>query len=106
MLVNGETASAAEIVAGAIADDGAGTLVGTRTFGKGVVQSVFPLPDESALKITTARYTTPKGRDIEGIGILPDAIVPEPAGSAEGDPATDPTTCGRLANPPGPGWPP
>jgi carboxyl-terminal processing protease len=89
-LIDGDTASAAEIVAGAIQDDGVGTLVGTRTFGKGVVQSVFPLPDGSAFKVTTARYTTPKGRDIDGVGIAPDVAVSQPAGTTHGDPATDP----------------
>jgi carboxyl-terminal processing protease len=90
VLIDGDTASAAEIVAGAIQDDGAGTLVGTRSFGKGVVQSVFPLPDGSAFKVTTARYTTPKGRDIDGFGITPDVAVSQPAGATRGDPATDP----------------
>ena len=90
VLIDGDTASAAEIVAGAIQDDGVGTLVGTRTFGKGVVQSVFPLPDGSAFKVTTARYTTPKGRDIDGVGIAPDVAVSQPAGTTRGDPATDP----------------
>jgi carboxyl-terminal processing protease len=90
VLVDGDTASAAEIVAGAIQDDGAGTLVGTRTFGKGVVQSVFPLPDGSAVKLTTARYTTPKGRDIDKVGITPDVPIAEPPGSTVGDPETDP----------------
>ncbi len=90
VLVDGDTASAAEIVAGAIQDDGLGTLVGTRTFGKGLVQSVFPLPDGSAVKMTTARYTTPKGRDIDRTGLEPDIVVAEPAGSAFGDPGTDP----------------
>jgi carboxyl-terminal processing protease len=90
VLVDGDTASAAEIVAGAIQDDGIGTIVGTRTFGKGVVQSVFPLPDGSAFKVTTARYTTPKGRDIDRIGIKPDVTVDEPPDAKRGDPASDP----------------
>jgi carboxyl-terminal processing protease len=97
VLVDGDTASAAEIVAGAIQDDAAGTLVGARTFGKGVVQSVFPLPDGSAVKLTTARYTTPKGRDIDRRGILPDIAVPEPPGSVVGDPAQDPQLARALA---------
>jgi carboxyl-terminal processing protease len=90
VLVDGDTASAAEIVAGAIQDDGVGTILGTRTFGKGVVQSVYPLPDGSAFKVTTARYTTPKGRDIDGVGITPDIVVQEPPNANRGDPATDP----------------
>jgi carboxyl-terminal processing protease len=97
VLVDGDTASAAEIVAGAIQDDAVGTLVGTRTFGKGLVQSVFPLPDGSAIKMTTARYTTPKGRDIDRVGIEPDVLVPEPPGSRPGDPATDPQLARALA---------
>lgn len=97
VLVDGDTASAAEIVAGALQDDKVGTLVGTRTFGKGLVQSVFPLPDGSAIKMTTARYTTPKGRDIDRVGIEPDVVVPEPPGSRLGDPATDPQLARALA---------
>ena len=90
VLVDGDTASAAEIVAGALQDDRIATLVGTRTFGKGVVQSVYPLPDGSAFKVTTARYTTPKGRDIDRVGIAPDVVVEEPQDAKRGDPATDP----------------
>ena len=96
VLVDGDTASAAEIVAGAVQDDRAGTIVGVRTFGKGLVQSVFPLPDGSALKITTARYTTPAGRDIDRVGIVPDVLVTEPAGAVRGDPATDPQLARAL----------
>jgi carboxyl-terminal processing protease len=96
VLVDGDTASAAEIVAGAIQDDGLGTIVGTRTFGKGLVQSIFPLPDGSALKVTTARYVTPQGHDIDGVGIRPDVEVAEPSGSREGDPAADPQLAAAL----------
>lgn len=96
VLVDGDTASAAEIVAGAIQDHRAGTLVGARTFGKGVVQSVFPLPDGSAIKMTTARYTTPSGRDIDHSGIAPDVAVAEPPGSRLGDPAADPQLARAL----------
>ena len=69
VLVNGHTASASEITAGAIQDTGVGTIIGEKTFGKGVVQSIFPLPDKSAVKITTARYLTPHNRDINHLGI-------------------------------------
>lgn len=75
VLVNEFTASASEITSGAIQDSGAGVLIGTRTFGKGVVQTIYPLPDGSAIKITTARYLTPNGRDINSVGIQPDINV-------------------------------
>jgi carboxyl-terminal processing protease len=75
ILVNKYTASASEITAGALQDYHLATLVGTRTFGKGVVQSIYPMPDQSALKITTARYVTPLGRDIQHRGIEPDVVV-------------------------------
>ena len=75
LLVNRYTASASEITAGAVQDYGVGTLVGEKTFGKGVVQSLYTLPDKGALKITTARYVTPKGRDIHHKGIVPDVLV-------------------------------
>ncbi|GAC1444171.1 MAG: hypothetical protein NVSMB59_10280 [Vulcanimicrobiaceae bacterium] len=89
VLVDGDTASAAEIVAGALQDAGRAAIVGTRTFGKGLVQSVYPLPDGSALKITTARYTTPSGRDIDRVGIRPDVEVATAADGRRGDPAGD-----------------
>jgi carboxyl-terminal processing protease len=72
LLVNGNSASASEILAGAIKDHKKGTLVGTRTFGKGLVQSVKRLDDGSGLKVTIARYFTPSGVCIQGIGIEPD----------------------------------
>jgi len=90
VLVDGDTASAAEIVAGAIQDDHRGAVVGTKTFGKGVVQSLVPLPDGAALKVTTARYALPSGREIDRVGIAPNAVVAEPAGSVRGDIALDP----------------
>ena len=67
VLVNGESASASEILAGAVRDRGVGTLVGTNTYGKGIAQSVFPLGDGSAVKITTSDYYTPSGENIGGI---------------------------------------
>ena len=72
VLVNENSASASEIFAGAIKDYNYGTLIGTKTFGKGIVQTVFPLEDGDAVKITTAKYYTPKGKYIHGVGIEPD----------------------------------
>ncbi len=91
VLVNHYTASASEITAGAIQDSGVGEIIGTRTYGKGVVQSIFPLGDGSAVKITTARYLTPHGRDINSIGIQPEILsdLPKDTRIKAGDPATD-----------------
>ncbi|AQS60308.1 peptidase S41 [Desulforamulus ferrireducens] len=75
VLVNKNSASAAEILAGAIKDAKVGTLVGTKTFGKGVVQTVFPLDNGSGLKLTTARYLTPNKHDIHKKGIEPDVVI-------------------------------
>lgn len=97
VLIDGDTASAAEIVAGAIQDDRAGTLVGIRSFGKGLVQETFPLPDGGAIKLTTAVYRTPAGRDIEHVGITPDVRVAEPPGSHVGEPGRDPQLDAALA---------
>lgn len=75
VLVNGNSASASEIFAGAIKDYGVGTLIGTQTYGKGIVQSLFPLSDGSAIKITVSRYYTPAGNNIHEVGIAPDIIL-------------------------------
>ena len=75
VLINGNSASASEIFAGAIQDYGVGTLVGTTTYGKGIVQNIYGLPDGTSLKLTTSEYFTPKGRNIHGIGIEPDVEV-------------------------------
>lgn len=77
VLVNGNSASASEIFAGAIQDYALGPLVGTQTYGKGVVQRTYLLSDGSALKLTTDRYYTAKGQDIDGKGVTPDVIVEE-----------------------------
>lgn len=90
VLVDHDSASGSELVTGAIADHGLGKVVGARTFGKGVVQTMFPLPDGSAMKVTTARYFTPNGGDIDGAGIAPDVAVPEPADAVRGVPGRDP----------------
>ena len=75
VLVNEGTASAAEIVAGALQDNGRALIVGTQTFGKASVQTIIPLENGAALKLTTARYYTPKGRSIQAEGIKPDIVV-------------------------------
>jgi len=75
VLVNGGSASASEIVAGAIQDHHRGIILGTQTFGKGSVQTIFPLKDGAGLRLTTARYYTPSGRSIQAKGIVPDVVI-------------------------------
>ncbi len=89
VLVDGDSASGSEIVAAAVQDNAVGTLVGERTFGKGLVQEMFPLPDGSAFKLTTTRYFTASGRDIDHVGVTPDVVVAEPANAALGVPGRD-----------------
>lgn len=85
ILVNGGAASASEIVAGALQDQGRAVLMGDNTFGKGSVQSVRPLDNGAAVKLTTARYFTPSGSAIQEGGIEPDVPLEEPANGADGD---------------------
>ncbi|MCL2574319.1 MAG: S41 family peptidase [Defluviitaleaceae bacterium] len=75
VLVNGNSASASEVLSGAVMDTGVGELLGTTTFGKGLVQNIFPLRDGSAVKVTVQRYFTPSGRSIHGEGITPNHYV-------------------------------
>ena len=88
VLVNEGSASAAEIVAGALRDNGRAKLLGQKTFGKGSVQTVLPLEDGQALKLTTSRYFTPSGVSIHERGIEPDVALPEPDVTALGGPDT------------------
>lgn len=83
VLVNEMSASASEIVAGAIKDRKAGVLVGSKTYGKGLVQVIYPLKDGAGLKITTSKYLTPEGNDIDQKGITPDIAVEQPPNSQQ-----------------------
>ncbi len=78
VLINGGSASASEIVAGALKDHARATILGTRSFGKGSVQTIIPLPDTGALRLTTALYYTPANKSIQGKGIEPDIVVEQP----------------------------
>ncbi len=78
VLINGGSASASEIVAAALKDHRRGIIVGTKSFGKGSVQTVMPLREQSAMRLTTARYYSPSGRSIQNLGVTPDIIVEQP----------------------------
>jgi carboxyl-terminal processing protease len=105
VLINGGSASASEIVAGALQDHRRGIVVGTRSFGKGSVQTVMPLRGDGAIRLTTSRYYTPSGRSIQALGVSPDIVVEQPrrAPIEEADDTSRPTRSeaslrGRLEN--------
>jgi carboxyl-terminal processing protease len=104
VLVNGGSASASEIVAGALQDHKRAVVLGTKTFGKGSVQTILPLDDSSALRLTTARYFTPAGRSIQATGIVPDIVLDNTPADAKADAPKRPSLReenlpGHLINP-------
>lgn len=89
VLVNGGSAAGSEIVAGALQDHKRAIIMGTKTFGRASIQTVLPLPNKTAIKLTTARWTTPNGRSVRSRGIVPDIVVPDRHGESGSDAARD-----------------
>ena len=90
VLINGGSASASEIVAGALQDHRRAIVVGTKSFGKGSVQTVMPLRGNGAMRLTTSRYYTPSGRSIQALGVSPDIVVAQPRRDPNAEPAEEP----------------
>jgi carboxyl-terminal processing protease len=104
VLINGGTASASEIVTGALQDHHRAIVIGTKSFGKGSVQTIIPIKGEGAMRLTTARYYTPSGRSIQALGISPDIVVPQeaakplPANEQSNQPTSEADLKGILSN--------